>query len=99
MITEKSIFRIRDEVAFRKLSDGSVTIVSPVTDKMISINSSAAEIWEIIDGGNSLKQITDCFYLSHGKDAGSPSFEELKQDVVEIVKAFFDKDLIELING
>lgn len=99
MITEKSVFRIRDEVAFRKLSDGSVTIVSPVTDKMISINSTAAEIWETIDGKKSLKQITDRFYFSHGKDAGSPSIEKLKQDVFEVVIAFFDRDLIELING
>lgn len=96
MITEKSVFRIRDEVAFRKLSDGSITIVSPVTDKMISINSAAAEIWETIDGVKSLKQITDCFYFTHGKDLGSPSFEKLKNDVFEIVKAFFDRDLIEL---
>jgi hypothetical protein len=73
--------------------------VSPVTDKMISINSAAAEIWEMIDGAKSLKQVTDRFYFSHGKDAGSPSFEKLKQDVLEIVEAFFDRDLIELING
>ena len=99
LITAKSVFKIRDEVAFRKLSDGSITIVSPVTDKMISVNSSAAEIWEMIDGANSLKQITDRFYFSHENDRECPPVEELKKDVFEMVKSFFDRNLIEIINN
>lgn len=99
LITKNSVMKIRKEVAFRKLADGSVTIISPVTDKMISINRSAAEVWHMIDGLNSLENITERFIFLHGKDAGAPSVEEIEKDVMEIVKSFFERALIEEINN
>lgn len=99
MISEKTVLRIRNEVAFRKLSDGTITIVSPVTDKMISINSSAAEIWELINGSNSVVKIKNMFFSSHSGDLGIPSNEKVKDHVFEIIKMFFDKNLIEIINS
>lgn len=99
MINKNSVMVIKKEVAFRKLADGSVTIVSPVTDKMISINKSASEIWYMIDGLNSLKNITERFIFLHGKDADAPSVEDIEKDVMETVKSFFEKALIEEINN
>lgn len=95
MIAE-TVFKIRDEVAFRKLSDGSLTIVSPVTDKMISLNSTAAEIWEMIDGKKSVKEIADNFYFSHADDT---MIHAIKKDAFEIIETFVSKELLEIINN
>ena len=99
VITKNSVIKIKAEIAFRKLADGSVTIISPVTDKMISINQSAAEIWNMIDGANSLKNITDRFIFLHENDAGAPSAEEIEKDVADIIKSFFERNLLEKINN
>lgn len=99
MITKNSVIRVRAEVAFRKLEDGSVTIVSPATDTILTINRAAAEIWEMIDGTNCMKHITDRFIFLHGNDSGAPSVTEIENEVTEIINSFFEKSLLEEINN
>ena len=94
---DNRIFRIRDEVAFRKAEDGTMTIVSPVTDKIITINSSACEIWEMVDGKRTVSEIIERFISFHSNDKGLPSEKEIAEDVTDIVDDFFKRELIELI--
>lgn len=90
------IYKIRKEVAFRKSADGLLTIVSPVTDKITTVNSSAAEVWDLIDGQSSVDEIVKGFIKLHKEDAGFPCTEEIIKDVSEILESFFERKLIEI---
>jgi hypothetical protein len=91
-----TVFRIKDEIAFRKANDGTMTIVSPVTDKIITINATATEIWEMIDGQKSVSEIVGSFIQIHSKDNGFPGSDEARSDVISIVDDFFNRKLIEM---
>jgi len=91
-----SIFRIKDEVAFRKANDGTMTIVSPVTDKITTINATATEIWEMIDGNKSVAVIIDQFLENHSGDNNFPGKETVGKDVKEIIEMFLNRLLIEI---
>lgn len=96
-MNSNDIFKIKDEIAFRKSCDRTLTIVHPLTDKIITINETAAEIWQLFDGRKNLAEIVDCFIKSHEKDCELPSVEVLRRDVLEIIESFLNKDLIEII--
>lgn len=90
-----TVFMIRKEVAFRKASDGTLTIVSPVTDKITTINSSAAVIWDLIDGKKDLQALINEFITIHKNENSYPGDEGAKCDIIEIIEHFFNRNLIE----
>jgi hypothetical protein len=96
LLNLETVFRIRDEVAFRKAGDGTLTIVSPVTDKITTINSAAAEIFEMIDGKKSVSEIAGNFIQTHSSDNGFPGSDEAQSDVISIVDDFLNRELIEI---
>lgn len=91
-----TIFRIRNEVAFRKANDGTLTIVSPVTDKITTVNGTASEIWYMIDGKIDVGAIVQKFIQMHKHDNGFPGDNEVKNDVFAIIDDFFKRELIEI---
>jgi len=91
-----TIFRIRNEVAFRKANDGTLTIVSPVTDKITTVNATASEIWDMIDGKMSAGEIAEKFIQTHKDDNGFPGEKEAKNDVFAIISDFLNRELIEI---
>lgn len=93
----KNIYRIKDEVAFRKAADGAMTIVSPVTDKIITINASATEIWEMIDGKLNMDELKDKFISKHRDDADFPGEIQAEHDAELILEEFLKRELIEKI--
>jgi len=95
---DNRVFKIRDEVAFRKAEDGTMTIVSPVTDKIITVNPTATEIWEMIDGKKSVSQIIELFLKEHSEDKNFPGKKQLTEDVTDMIDNFFARTLTELIN-
>ena len=94
---DNRVFKIRNEVAFRKAGDGTMTIVSPVTDKIITINSAACEIWEMLDGKKTVSEIISIFGDRHRTDNDFPGEKQVAEDVVDIIDSFFNKELIELV--
>jgi len=88
------MYKIREEIAWRKMKDGTTTIVSPLTDKIITINGSASVIWEMLDGNNSIENIADKILTTYEIDDENPS-ESVFNDVEEIVASFIERDLIE----
>ncbi len=94
---DKRVFKIRNEVAYRKSSDGNMTIVSPVTDKITTINLTATEIWEMIDGHKNVSEIIEQFYSTHSKDSNLPPKDMVGEDVLEILNSFLEKQLVELV--
>jgi len=95
---DNRVFRIRDEVAFRKADDGTMTIVSPVTDKIITINSTACEIWEMVDGKKPVSEIISIFGNRHRTDNDFPGEKQVAEDVVDIIDSFFNRELTELVD-
>ena len=93
----KKVFRLRDEIAFRKSDDGTMTIVSPVTDKIITINSTATEIWEMIDGQASVGAIADKFVVAHREENDFPGEKVVIEDVFEIIVELLNKELLEVV--
>ena len=94
---EKAVLRIRDEVAFRKADDGTMTIVSPVTDKIVTINAAAAELWDLIDGKSNMDEIAGEFISRHREDENFPGEGEAANHVNEILEQFLKKEFIEQI--
>ncbi|HPA57359.1 MAG TPA: PqqD family protein [bacterium] len=91
-----TIFRIMNEVAFRKANDGTLTIVSPVTDKITTVNGTASEIWYMIDGKIDVGTIVDKFIQAHKEDNGFPGEKVAKNDVFAIMNDFLHRELIEI---
>jgi hypothetical protein len=93
----KNKYIIKDEVAYRKAADGTMTIVSPVTDKIITINTSATEVWEMIDGKLNMDEIKEQFISKHKDDADFPGETQAEHDIDVILEEFFKRELIEEI--
>lgn len=86
-------YKIKEEIAWRKMRDGSVTIVSPVIDKIITINETAGIVWEMLDGTNTVSDI--CVRFRDLFKESSVSGDAITKDVLEIVENFVKKELIE----
>lgn len=94
---EKNIvLKIRDEVAFRKSSDGTMVIVSPVTDEIVTINESAAVLWELIDGKRDVEALIRSFADFFGCEISS-EFASVEKDALEVLEKFLDKQFIEIL--
>jgi len=93
----ENVYRIKDEIAYRKAADGTMTIVSPVTDKIITINTSATEVWEMIDGKRNMDEIKEQFISKHRDDADFPGETEAEHDTEVILEEFLKRELIEEI--
>lgn len=89
------IYKIKEEIAFRKADDGTLTIVSPVTDKIVTINAAAAQLWDLIDGERTVEKISEIFSEMHKDDLDFPGDEEALKDVIEIFGEFLEKEFIE----
>ena len=90
------ILKIKNEVAARRSFDGTLVAVSPETDKILTLNESAAELWALIDGKRNLTEIITLFAANFE----ASSLEELAQiekDVLEIIDKFLEKKLVEII--
>ena len=58
MLHESSVLVAREELQYRELDDGGV-IYDTVTERIHSLNASAAYIWNCCDGSHTLQQIAN----------------------------------------
>ena len=65
------------------------------TREMIELNSVASEIWMLLNGENSIKQIGEIMFEKYKDDA---SKQEIIRDIDDLLNSLLDKSLIE-ING
>ena len=92
-------YRVKDEIAWRKMKDGTVTIVSPIIDKIISVNETAGMIFELLDGTNSVEMIVD-FMCDKFSENENVLKEDIQTDVLEIIDDFNERELLdELIDN
>lgn len=91
---KNAVCKIRDEVAFRKSSDGTLTAVSPVSDKIVTLNRAAADIWGLIDGKRTVDGIIAAF-MAEFDPSSLPPKSHVESDVIEIIEQFLNKELIE----
>ena len=87
-------YRIRDEIAWRKMKDGTVTIVSPLVEKIISINATAGVIWELLDGTRTVAVVIAALEERFGDEVPRVV---LAGDVADILRDLLDRQLIEQI--
>ncbi|MFO7735336.1 MAG: PqqD family protein [bacterium] len=92
MIDNKK-YSIKKEIAFRKMKDETVTIVSPLTDKIITVNPVAGMIWEKLDGTNTVSEVAK--YIQGVFSENDLSYEDVLADTVEIIEDFLSRELIE----
>lgn len=87
-------YRVRDEIAWRKMKDGTVTIVSPLVEKIISINATAGVIWELLDGTRTVAVVIAALEERFGDEVPRAV---LAGDVADILRDLLDRQLIEQI--
>ncbi|MBP5201283.1 PqqD family protein [bacterium] len=90
------ILKIKNDVAFRRSFDGTLVAVSPETDKILTLNESAAELWSLIDGKRTLTEIITLF-AAHFETASLDELVQIESDVLEIIGKFLEKQLVEII--
>lgn len=90
------ILKIKNEVAFRRSFDGTLVAVSPESDKVVTLNESAAEFWSLIDGKRTIKEIIVLFATRFEVET-LDEFSVIENDVIEIVEKFLEKQLVEII--
>ena len=91
---KEKIFKVKEEIAWRKMKDGTLTIVSPITDKIISINETAGIIWEMLDGEKKVSDIADEMHKMFSEN-NDVSREVILSDVIEIISDFVERELLE----
>lgn len=80
--------RIRHDVQYRELEDGAV-IYDTLTERIHTLNSTAAYIWNCCDGSQDLQQIAS----NLNQHLGMPS-EELLEHVRRAVTQLHDEGLL-----
>lgn len=90
------ILKIKNEVAFRHSFDGTLVAVSPESDKVVTLNESAAEFWSLIDGKRTIKEIIVLFATRFEVET-LDEFSVIENDAIEIVEKFLEKQLVEII--
>lgn len=90
------ILKIKNDVAFRRSFDGTLVAVSPETDKILTLNESAAELWALIDGKRTLSEIIMLF-AARFEAASLEELARIEKDVLEIIGKFLEKQLVEII--
>lgn len=90
------VYRVRDEIAWRKMKDGTVTIVSPLVEKIISINATAGIIWELLDGKRTVAAIIDALQERFKGETGVDRVV-LERDTHEMLRDLIDRQLVEQI--
>lgn len=90
------ILKIKNDVAFRRSFDGTLVAVSPESDKIITLNESAAELWSLIDGKRDITEIITLFAAHFGAET-LDEISQIEKDAVEIVGKFLEKQLVEII--
>ncbi len=88
-------FRIRDEIAWRKMKDGTVTIVSPLAEKIVSINQTAGMIWDLLDGERTVADIAAALH-ERVRESGV-SRATVEADVCEIIRSLVERQVLEQI--
>ncbi len=91
-------YRLRDELAWRKMKDGTVTIVSPVIEKIVSINETAGMVWELLDGNHTVAQIADELYQRFASE-NSINRSQVLNDVNDIIAEFRQRQFIERVDN
>lgn len=89
-------YKIREEIAWRKMKDGTITIVSPVVEKIISINETAGVVWEIFEKGGTAEDAVAALSNIFSEDL-RPATEEIMGDVAKIINDFIERHLLEEI--
>ncbi len=90
------VYRVREEIAWRKMKDGTVTIVSPLVEKIISINTTAGVIWELLDGKRTVAAVIDSLYEKFKGEEGVDR-AVLERDTHEMLRDLIDRQLVEQI--
>lgn len=90
------VLKIKDDVACRRSFDGTLVAVSPESDKVVTLNESAAELWSLIDGKRTVKEIIVLFAARFEVET-LDEFSVIENDVIEIVEKFLEKQLVEII--
>ena len=90
------ILKIKNEVAARRSFDGTLVAVSPESDKIVTLNESAAVLWSLIDGKRTLGEIVTLF-AAHFDAESLDELMQIEKDVLEIIDKFLEKKLIEII--
>ena len=90
------ILKIKDDVAFRRSFDGTLVAVSPESDKIVTLNESAAVLWSLIDGKRSITEIVTLF-AAHFDAESLDELTQIENDVLEIIDKFLEKQLVEII--
>ncbi len=88
-------FRIRDEIAWRKMKDGTVTIVSPLAEKIVSINQTAGMIWDLLDGKRTVAEIVTTLHEQFKEEGVERA--TIEADTCEIIRSLVERQVLEQI--
>ncbi len=92
------ILKIKNDVAFRRSFDGTLVAVSPESDKIVTLNESAAELWSLIDGKRTVTGIIALFAAQYEVET-LDELTRIGNDVLDILDKFLEKQLVEIIDA
>ena len=92
-IEENDIFIKKQEIEFILDDDGTAVIKKPDFNKMLYLNKTGVEVWNLINDNNTLAKIIKCFSEKY-----SLQYDDLKKDISETIIALLEKKFIEKNN-
>ncbi len=86
-----SNYRIKKEVAWRTMKDGTMTIISPLHDIVVTVNTTAARIVELLAEHKSKEEIVRTL----SQETGNRNSDAIAADVDTFLQALFEKGVLE----
>ena len=79
----------KKETSFTEI-EGDLVLYNPISDAYLVLNATAAFIWKLLDGSNSLDEIARAMSENFRVER-----EEAKQDLLELLKVLEEKELLD----
>lgn len=83
-------YQIKKEIAWRKMKDGTMTLISPLDDVVLTVNPLAARIVELLAENVAFEEIV----MRIQKETGHKNEDEISKDVFEFVQQLVDKGFL-----
>lgn len=83
-------YTIKKEIAWRKMQDGTMTLISPLNDSVVTLNGVGARVFELLADNLLIDEIVTRIQ----KETSHKDSAEIQRDVMEFVENLLTKGFL-----
>lgn len=83
-------YTIKKEIAWRKMQDGTMTLISPLDDSVLTLNGIGARVFELLADNLLLDEIV----IRIQKETSHKDSKEIHKDIVEFIESLTSRGFL-----